>query len=245
MGEKRDQGSMPGEPEGRAHSERFEDHRTPEELSAYQAGELTPEQNDAIQEHLASCELCTEVLLDLHRFLDLPPEDRPREGVTDLQTEVEWKTLQAKLGAQGLLPARGTSGTRKPRRHFLAAVAAIFLVSIGLASYLFLQGPARKLTLDPDESFRSGSLPVPAVQLPIDLFLRTSPHDSYPEYLVVLKRGEQTVRTYPHLPRDQDTLSVKVPLRRWGLKPGLYKFEMQGVSGQARGEPNTYSFRVL
>jgi hypothetical protein len=242
MGEKRDQGSVPGEPEGQAHSERFEDHLTPEELSAYQAGELTPEQNDAIQEHLAGCELCTEVLLDLHRFLDLPPEDLPREGVADLQTEAEWKTLQAKLGAQGLLPARGT---RKPRRHFIAAVAAIFLVAIGLASYLFLQGTARKLTLDPDDSVRGGSLPVPAVQPPIDLFLRTSPHDSYPEYLVVLKREEQTLRTYPHLLRDQNTLSVKIPLRRWGLKPGLYKFEMQGVSGQARGEPNTYSFRVL
>lgn len=237
MGEKRDQGTVHGRPED---SGRFEDHPTPEELSAYQAKELTPEQSDAIQEHLANCELCTEVLLDLHRFLDPPPKDRPREGVTDLQAETEWRSLRERLDHQGLLPARET---RKPRRNFIAAVAAIFIVAIGLASYVFLQGPERRLTLDPDESVRGGSLPVPTVQLPIDLFLRTSPHDSYPEYLVELKSGERILRTYPHRTRSQDT--VKIRLRKWGLKPGLYKFEMQGVSGQNRGEPNTYSFQVL
>ena len=241
MGEKRDQGIVPGEPEERAYSDRFEDHPTPEELSAYQAGELTPEQSDAIQEHLAGCELCTEVLLDLQRFLDLPEEDRPREGVVDLQTEAELRSLRGRLADQGLLPVRGT---RKPRRNFIAAVAAIFLVAIGLASHLFLQGPERQLTLDPDASVRSETPQAPTVQLPIDLFLRTSPHDPYPEYQVELKSGEQTLRTYSHLPRSQDTFTVKIPLRRWALKPGLYKFELQGVSDRNPGEPSTYTFQV-
>lgn len=44
-------------------------HPSSATLAAYHEGELTPSQDDALQEHLVACELCVARLLDLHEFL--------------------------------------------------------------------------------------------------------------------------------------------------------------------------------
>jgi hypothetical protein len=54
-------------------------HPSPETLTAYHAGELSAAAADAVQEHLATCRHCADLLLDLPAFLD-PPAD-PASGL--------------------------------------------------------------------------------------------------------------------------------------------------------------------
>ena len=72
-----------------------EEHPSPEELSAYQANELTPEEDERIQDHLAVCEHCTELLLDLEEFLK--PAAVAAEPAADFEAAADWKRLRDHL----------------------------------------------------------------------------------------------------------------------------------------------------
>jgi hypothetical protein len=54
-----------------------EEHPSPEALTAYQANELSPEEDERIQDHLARCRHCTEMLLELEEFLQPVEEPEP------------------------------------------------------------------------------------------------------------------------------------------------------------------------
>lgn len=118
---------------GEGHPQAPDDHPTPEKLSAYQANELSPEEDGAIQEHLVQCALCTELLLDLQRFLEPPAEDLPQEGVTDFEAAAEWRELRGRMGT-----ASKTAQKRQPALKTLyqiAAVLAILAVGVAVGSY--------------------------------------------------------------------------------------------------------------
>src|SRR3954471_7094568 len=70
-----------------------EEHPDPETLTAYQANELSPEEDERIQDHLAVCQHCTELLLDLEEFLQ-PPESGV-EPAADFEAAVDWRRLRA------------------------------------------------------------------------------------------------------------------------------------------------------
>ncbi len=73
-----------------------EEHPSPEELSAYQANELTPEEDERIQDHLAVCQHCTELLLDLEEFLEPPAV--AAEPAADFEAAADWKRLREGMG---------------------------------------------------------------------------------------------------------------------------------------------------
>ena len=105
------------------------EHPAADKLAAYQADKLSPEENDAIQEHVASCDLCAERLLDLQRFLEFVP-DPSRAGVADLETAAEWRKLQRRIEQE----------TEKKRffasaRGGYSVAAALLAVCIGLAAW--------------------------------------------------------------------------------------------------------------
>lgn len=233
MGENSKKEPMAEEPE------RFGDHPAPEELSAYQAGELSPDQFDEVQRHLAGCRLCTEVLLDLERFLDLPPEDRPREGVADLETEVEWLALRAKLGNLRLLTRDGARRTQR----VVCAVAAIFLVAIGFSFYIISGNPKGLQTLEPLNSHRGRTVVAEIVKLPKTLLLKSPVKIPYPEYRAeILDLEGHSMREFSRL-RETPSFDLEIPLRRGSLDPGEYRIRLFG-DGQSKpvGE---YAFKVV
>jgi len=122
--------------EGR-HREDLPEHPSPEKLSAYQANELPPEEEDAIQEHLVECSLCTELLLDLQRFLEPAEEERP--GVADLAAEAEWRKVRKEMGWEGEkrqeAPAADVSRLRRSLRAFQAMAAVLLVGVLGLSVY--------------------------------------------------------------------------------------------------------------
>lgn len=116
-----------------------EDHPSPEQLAAYQANELAPEEDDAIQEHLAECSLCTELLLDLQRFLETSSQPQITSGVAGFETAAHRRRRQASE----------LDTTRAPRGYgsammAYALVAILAAGVIGLSIYVaFLRGQLR------------------------------------------------------------------------------------------------------
>jgi hypothetical protein len=218
-------------------------HPSPEELSAYQANELTPEQDEAIQEHLADCSLCAEVLLDLERFLDLPEEDRPRDGVADFETAAEWGVLRSKLKEEGLLP--GKEARRSTRRGTYAVAATILLAIVGLSLYTISRSPERFQTLKPLDSSRGPSDGIQTVQLPVTLLLKSPVKTPYPEYRAELwDRTGHRIREFPHL-KESRSFDLEVPLGRDFLDPGEYRIELIGLEDGHLQSVGEYAFKVV
>jgi Putative zinc-finger len=85
-------------------------HLSMERLAAYRAGELAPEEAEAVQDHLAECRECVSALLDLARYGEMMELDEPLPpgaGVpTSAQTEASWQSLRARLpSAPAVSPA--------------------------------------------------------------------------------------------------------------------------------------------
>ncbi len=89
-------------------------HPTARQLAAYQAGQLSPGEEDEIQEHLTACRECTELLLSFPEFQelmeaeDLEAAARPEELPSPSQTQASWQTVRARLEASRpqALPSR-------------------------------------------------------------------------------------------------------------------------------------------
>src|SRR5436305_5145173 len=109
-----------------------EEHPSPEALTAYQANELSPAQDEKIQSHLAICKHCTELLLDLDEFLK--PPVAVAEPVADFEAAADWRRLRETLKP----PVEENPLARPVRRSFLASVwggyafAAMLVISVGL-----------------------------------------------------------------------------------------------------------------
>jgi hypothetical protein len=102
-----------------------EEHPSPETLTAYQANELSPEEDERIQDHLARCRHCTEMLLELEEFLQPAPAEEADGVSVDSETEDPHPL-------RGPLPERAETA---PRRRFLLPLAA-FLVGLFLLGYV-------------------------------------------------------------------------------------------------------------
>lgn len=108
-------------------------HHPPDgELVAYHAGELSPEDEDRIQEHLLGCRECTDLLLALSG-LHHPEQAAP---VPAGELEAVWDGLQAKLPVREAAPAPLPFVRRAPAgapRWLQALAAALLVVAVGLA----------------------------------------------------------------------------------------------------------------
>lgn len=99
-----------------------DEHPAVETLTAYQANELSPEDDWKIQEHLAVCEHCTELLLDLEEAYKPIPADAP----VDFEAAEDWRRLRERIGIE-----KGAAEKRRPSGKpwiYLAAACAVFSV---------------------------------------------------------------------------------------------------------------------
>jgi len=80
-------------------------HPTVEELAAYHRGELAGRARELLQDHLARCEECARLLLDLESFADLePPSEAYRLSDDDVEEAKE--ALTARIRGDTASPAR-------------------------------------------------------------------------------------------------------------------------------------------
>jgi hypothetical protein len=69
-------------------------HPSPETLTAYDAGELTPAAAEDVREHLAVCRHCARLLLDLQSLLDAPVADLESP---DAEADASWQAIRTRL----------------------------------------------------------------------------------------------------------------------------------------------------
>lgn len=224
-------------------------HLSDQTLAAYRAGALSPAEDEAIQDHLVGCPLCSQILLELAAPLDgsqtLPPFDGDSSAVAP-----DWASLRQELAGDGWFePPRPAPAAPKiswwrrllfppaPVRWAYAGLAAVLLVSavfFAMSTQVVpLEGTTRGA--DPEIQLSRWVLNVvfvlPAVPLP----------DS-PDFQVRLLGSEKrTVFEQRGLrPRRDGTIPVQVP--RWKLFEGSYVLELEGMESGRAVPIETFSF---
>lgn len=209
-----------------------EAHPSVSTLTAYHANELSPEEDARIQEHLASCRRCAEIVLDFDSFL-AEPAGAPE--VASFEVAAESRRLRERIRAE---PEPASS--RMNWRHWAPAVAAVLtLVVVG---FYFVYQPDRPVTtLDAAGALRSGER-FEAVPLSHDLVLRNPSGTSFEEYRVefkILSTGR--VVEVSGLREDLDhPREVRVRVPRRNLEPGRHVLHLLGIRGSQEFHVGTY-----
>jgi hypothetical protein len=233
-------------------------HPSPEKLSAYQANELSPEEDDAIQEHVASCSLCAERLLELHRFLAFIPEDQPREGVADLETEAEWRKLRERIEKETerrntVSPAvssgffRSAQGGYSVAAAFLAVAVALGVWNLSLVRKSREPSAVRTVrTLAAKESLRGSNSAEtePPVLLPAQITLDLPVETPESLYRVELFRdgSRSPERSLEVVPQGSE---LRILLPEEALLSGHYGLQVHGLrNGQPSAQVWNYELTV-
>ncbi len=207
-----------------------EEHPSPEVLTAYQANELSQEEDERIQSHLAQCRHCTEMLLELEEFLR--PDDVEAAPAADFEMAADWRKLRSRM--------------RGRKRRVMYAMAAVLLLAVaGLSIYALSREPEKRFkTLEARGSTRGPAEAIAVVELPVTLVLKSSAESSYPEYRAeLLDDHGRLLRELPHLQGSQ-SFEVEIPLGRGNLKPGKYRVRLLGVTDRGADPAGEYVFKV-
>ena len=105
----------------------FRDHPTPEQLVAFRAAELSAEDAERIEAHLALCPECEQLLQDLVRFDEFEPAEASA-ALADREAQAAWQKLRPKLPVSNVkpFPPREPQPVWKDLRFAYALAAALF-----------------------------------------------------------------------------------------------------------------------
>lgn len=107
------------------------DHPSPDELLAYQAGDLDDAAAVRLREHLAWCSECASTVLDLASWPDVELEETESHLVrTEAEEAADWQAIRSKIGAK-TAPLSPIQRSRFGLVHALAA--ALLAAVIGLS----------------------------------------------------------------------------------------------------------------
>jgi hypothetical protein len=210
------------------------DHPSGERLSAYAARELSTGEELEVQEHLAVCRRCRDLLLDFASFVETPL-DGPREGVADLTAAAEWRALRERMEPDALEP-RGE--TKPPERDYrplrslhlfqtLAAVLGALVIGLTVYAVRAHRGPEILRASDPmsfevTRSIGEAEKPI-EVHLPCGLRFFTLPR--YESYRLEIRDRDGGLKYSP-----ETNLSDGIfPLERHALAPGDYEVRLLGL----------------
>ena len=125
------------------------EHVAPERMVAYHNGLLPESEADAVQEHVAGCRECGDLLLELVRFEDDGATEEPDEAIADLEAEADWRALRSRIAGDEpqATPRKPPRGVSKP--YVAWGLAASLLLSIGLGARVrFLSSELASLRQD-------------------------------------------------------------------------------------------------
>jgi hypothetical protein len=230
-------------------------HPTPQELAAYHAGELPPEAEARVLDHLAICRECSDLLLDISGFADLkPPAGVPE--LTDAQVEQDWQALRAKMRVgEGrkertaeVVPIRPMGPAARPARwtSLLLPVAASLLAVIGFSFGLYQSVQVSRLSrprvvpvISSADVERGETIPRVSSQNGGVIYLEPGPEKEYPRYEAELIGGEEVLARFPIGPID-GSASIMVP----PLEPGSYHIRLYGIEGGRAELSSDFSFEA-
>jgi Putative zinc-finger len=232
----------------------LDSHPDPERLAAYHAGELSPEEEGRVQDHLALCRECAALLLDLDGLAD------PDFGAgTDLTgKEAVWRSLQEEMAPPArVVPLRRTAPSSP--RWLQALAASLLIATLGLSLWVAslhrtvteLSSPepnAPVLDLYSSGTRGEGS-PAPILTVSGDvrfftLILNSAGQRRYEGYRVEIVRagGGKVWENREIEPFSFGSFSLTIPRRMVG--PGDYRVRLFGRNGGAEEPIDDYAFRV-
>lgn len=253
---------------------KLDDHPTPEELVAYRAGELTREDEERIQDHLALCPDCTQMLLDLEHFEQARPSEEGAR-LSDADVEAAWRRLRPRLEEREALPAKMApvppvtpprqsrrSERETPRRQPRAAwslAAALFLCTVGLA--FWGMGLQRQLTepeinlplveLQPvEEGTRGGSAPadegpIPAGHRSFVAILHPLDPGNYPDYEIeIVPAGGGGEAVWKKRGLERKDEGMIAQIPLGPLSAGTYRIRLFGLDGNRRAPLGEFEFEI-
>ncbi len=104
-------------------------HPQLDELADYLAGDLAPETQARIQDHLVACRTCTTKLLDLETLSE--PGPQPAEGVADLALAAAWREQKTRIA-----DLEGARRHQRTMRWVSAVAASFFVATVGLSVHV-------------------------------------------------------------------------------------------------------------
>ncbi|HSS49495.1 MAG TPA: zf-HC2 domain-containing protein [Thermoanaerobaculia bacterium] len=243
-------------------------HFLPEDLLAYHQGQLSPEENEKVREHLVLCDRCSALVLDLASFPEIEPLGSAGEAPEDAVFVRRWESLRARLQGEGDLRPTPPQERGKPLRRIFfllpsvpgALAAGLAVVSLGLAFWTFslhqrltdLSQPAVRVavsSLVPRETAaardgeRAEHTSLPAWTDRILLILNLFEPRTYSAYQVQIfnaLEGGKEIWSSRDLRRASDgNFAVEVP--RSLLSGGAYRIELSGLAGGRRDRLAVYN----
>jgi hypothetical protein len=239
-----------------------DEHPSSERLSAYQANKLSPQEDDALQEHLANCSLCAERLLGLQQFLAAPAEEA---GAADFETAAEWRKLWDRI--PNAEKKAVSAAIRKEGRGWnlilspLAASLVLGLLLIPLLGAIWWAAGLRQQAADLRRQvaeLRQPQVNVPVLELQAgrgegyripfgktrDLVLRTSTPIEYDRYTMEITTEDGRPLWSGVLNKD-DRGRLTFRLVGGLLNPGLYRIRLLGSREGRVTLIESYPVRVL
>jgi Putative zinc-finger len=218
------------------------EHPSDDTLSSHAEGKLAEAQELEVQEHLAVCGRCRDLLLEFASFVEVPLAEQV-DGVADLEAAKVWRALQIALSEQDKRTGSAENDDRLMRslRTFKTLAAVLGAMTVGLIAYAISIHPQKEvlplqaevLPLQEPVPFatnRSGHVPEKEIQihLPYGLSYFTPPDFSRYRVEVVSAAGSPlvTVDTWLH--------EGVLVLRPGMLSPGGYRVQLSGLDQKGK-----------
>lgn len=230
-------------------------HPDPEKLAAYHAGELSPEEEGRVQDHIALCRECAALLLDLDGLAD--PGFGAEAGLSG--KEAVWQRLREEMAPQApVVPFRRP--VRSSPRWLQALAASLLVATLGLSFWMALERPVEELSgtqtpkvlqLDAETTRGEGS-PAMALQTvssdaaSISIILNGAGQRRYERYRFEIVRVGGGKAGGGQIERDPDSYDSFKPvaLEPREIGPGDYRVRLFGWSGGHEEPIQEYAFRV-
>lgn len=236
----------------------LEPHPSPDELVAYSAGELPAAEEARVQNHLALCPHCLELLLDFERFSEPGPDSE--ESIPAGEKAAAWQALQPRLAAD-VAPLRRSGLRRAFPRLAYALAAGLFAAVVGLSlrvwhlerSMADLSDPqvnAPVVDLLPASPLRGEPGERAVVELPPDsrffaLILNPKGSPDFAGYRAeILDAGGRVVWSEDGLEKNPHGSFTLILSRRF-LRPGDYRLRLYGLEGGAGRLLEEFRVRIV
>lgn len=232
-------------------------HPSPDQLIAYDSGELSEQDAIRLREHLAVCPDCARTVLDLAAF----PKLEAGPGVEPLSseaTESQWRRVLERIEREDSGQGTSRKSPRWPSIHLLAAVLAIACVALGFwVLRLEREGPGEKrptanifvaelLPIGAPVARGEQSVRVPTGMGSVVFLLAVADLRSFDDYRVTLRRdsseGEVVWDKGGLVRGPQGNFSINLP--RGSLPAGRYRLLLEGQTGEGRETLARYELRV-
>jgi hypothetical protein len=231
-------------------------HPGAELLTAYHAGELTPAEEDDLQEHVATCRHCSQLLLDLPSFLE-PPATGDQGHAT--LAEASWQEIRKYLAVPmreppDRRPRAFARRVRVPRSlQLLAAALALALIATPLwlvARRLASPGlPPAVALLDPVEVYRGNPEPTTPTIVHADSAATVLVLHLARELPDLRFRAELQSGSTPSTPlrgvTTVDARTLLIVLTRRQFAPGRYQIHVLDLDHREEGPLGDFQFEVV